>query len=251
MSSLNGQVALVTGGGQGVGLGIAQALAAAGAHLVITGRDEGKLRTAAATIAKHGVEVLTVVADGRQRASAQQAVATAVARFGRLDVLVNNAQSSVPGIALEDLTDEQIAMTLESGLLATLYFMQAAFAHLKERGGSIINLGSREGVIGGKGFGIYAATKEGVRGLSRSAAREWGRHGIRVNVINPAALSPAAITYLEQHPDYARQLAAGIPLGRLGDPAADIGPVAVFLASAESRYLTGQTLNADGGQVML
>ena len=90
-----------------------------------------------------------------------------------------------------------------------------------------------------------------MRGLSRSAAREWGRHGIRVNVINPAALSPAAITYLEQHPDYAKELAAGIPLGRLGDPAGDIGPVAVFLASADSHHLTGQTLNADGGQVML
>jgi len=251
MNKLQGQVAIVTGGGQGVGLGVALSLAAAGANIVITGRQEDKLRKAADTISAHGVEVLTIVGDTRKRASATETVAATIARFGRLDILVNNAQSSTPGVALENIDDATIALTLESGLLGTLYYMQAGFPHLKQRGGSIINLGSREGIHGGAGFGIYSATKEGIRGLSRTAAREWGKYDIRVNVICPAALSPAAVEYLDKHPDEAKAYLAEIALGRFGDPQQDIGPIAVFLASADSRYLTGQTLNADGGQMML
>ena len=249
MKKLQGKT--VTGGGQGVGLGIATALAEAGANIVITGRHLDKLKSAAEGIEKHGVRVLPLEADVRQRSNANRVVAACIEHFGRLDILVNNAQSNLTGIPLETYDDEQIALILESGLLGTLYFMQAAFPHLKESRGSIINLGSREGVEGGKGFGVYAATKEGVRGLSRTAAREWGVHGIRVNVINPAALSPAAVTYLDSHPEEAKAYLATIALGYFGDPAKDIGPVAVFLASDEARYITGQTLNADGGQVML
>lgn len=251
MKTLLGQVAIVTGGGQGVGRGVALSLAAAGANIVITGRHEDKLRKAADAVSAHGVDVLTVVGDARKRASANETVAATIARFGRLDILVNNAQSSTPGLALENIDDETIALTLESGLLGTLYYMQASFPHLKQRGGSIINLGSREGIHGGAGFGIYSATKEGIRGLSRTAAREWGKYGIRVNVICPAALSPAAVEYLDEHPEHAKAYLAQIALGRFGDPQQDIGPIAVFLASADSRYLTGQTLNADGGQMML
>ena len=142
--------------------------------------------------ASAGAEVETIAGDARKRETAERDVAAAITRFGRLDVLVNNAQTSVPGVPLEQIDDATIALTLESGLLGTLYHMQAAFPHMQARGGSIINLGSREGVFGGVGFGIYAATKEGIRGLSRTAAREWGKHKIRVNVICPAALSPAA-----------------------------------------------------------
>jgi NAD(P)-dependent dehydrogenase (short-subunit alcohol dehydrogenase family) len=129
--------------------------------------------------------------------------------------------------------------------------MQASLPHLQIQGGSVINCGSREGIVGGAGFSIYAATKEGIRGLSRSAAREWGRHGIRVNVICPAALSPAAVAYLAAHPQEDEQCRAAMGLGRFGDPDADIGAIAVFLASDASRYVTGQTINADGGQAML
>lgn len=251
MKKLQGQVAIVTGGGQGVGFGIAQALADAGASIVINGRDEQKLTRAATDLRVRGVEALTVMADARKREDAKRTVAAAVDRFGRLDILVNNAQSSVPGMLLEQLDDETIDLTLESGFYGTLYHMQAAFAHLKAQGGSIINLGSREGIIGGVGFSIYAATKEAIRALSRSAAREWGRYNIRVNVICPAALSPAAVKYLAEHPTEAEKYRATIALGRFGDPYADIGPACVFLAGPESIYVTGQTLNADGGQTML
>ncbi len=251
MAQLKGKVAIVTGGGQGVGLGIATALAGAGASLVITGRDAAKLDAAAIGLRALGGAVECVTADVRRRADALRVVASTIARFDRLDVLVNNAQSSHPGQKLEEIDDETIALTLESGPVGTLYHMQAAFPHLKERGGSIINLGSREGIHGGPGFGIYAAAKEGVRALSRVAAREWGQHGIRVNVICPAALSPIAVKYLEEHPQEADMYRKEIALGRFGDPASDIGPVAVFLAGDDSRYVTGQTINADGGLMML
>lgn len=249
--ALQGKVALITGAGQGVGLGIARSFALAGAKLVLTGRDEGKLAAVAANFIAEGFAVETVAGDVRLRETAERNVAAAVNRFGQLDILVNNAQSSVPGTPLEKIDDPTIALTLESGLLGTLYHMQAAYPHLQQRGGSIINLGSREGEFGGPGFGIYAATKEGIRGLSRVAAREWGRHKIRVNVICPAALSPAAKTYLDAHPKEAEYYLSQIALGYFGDPQDDIGPLAVFLASDAARYVTGQTVNADGGQVML
>jgi NAD(P)-dependent dehydrogenase (short-subunit alcohol dehydrogenase family) len=249
--ALEGKVALITGAGQGVGFGIAQAFATAGANLVITGRDGAKLETAAAKFRAAGAEVAIVPGDVRTRETALRDVAAAVERFGRLDVLVNNAQSSVPGTPLEQIDDATIALTLESGLLGTLYHMQAAFPHLKVNGGSIINFGSREGEFGGVGFGIYAATKEGIRGLSRTAAREWGKYGIRVNVICPAALSPAAVTFLEEHPKEAEYYRSQIALGYFGDPLVDVAPVAVFLAGDASRYVSGQTINVDGGMVML
>lgn len=251
MGSLDGKVALITGGGQGVGLGIAAAFAKAGASIMLTGRNGGKLESAAASLELAGGEVATLVADVAQRSDAVRSVEATVARFGRLDCLVNNAQSSVHGVALADLDDEQIALVMGSGLMGTIYHMQAAYPHLKQRGGSVINFGSREGIHGGKGFGAYAATKEGIRGWSRVAAREWGVDKIRVNVLCPAALSPAANDYLENNPEHAKAYLATIALGYFGDPAGDIGPIATFLASDDSRYLTGQTLNADGGQEML
>ena len=251
--SLDGKVAIVTGVGDGIGVAVARAFAAEGASLVVSRRSEENLTRIVGELEGGGATVVGVVADVRRRADADHTIATAVDRFGRLDVLVNNAQAKVEG-TLRDLAtmdDETIALYLESGLLGTFYHMQAAFPHLKDRGGSIINFGSREGIVGGVGFAAYAAAKEGVRGLSRVAAREWGPHKIRVNVLCPAALSPSATKYLEQHPDRREMYLRAISLGYFGDPGADIAPVAVFLASDQSAYVTGQTLNVDGGQVML
>ena len=251
MGQLTGKVALITGGGQGVGLGIALAFAAEGATLVITGRDAAKLEAAAEPLRASGTKIAVWAGDVRKRQDAVRAVEAAITNFGRLDVLVNNAQSSTPGTPFEDMDDATMRLTLESGILGTVQHMQAAFPHMKAGGGSIINLGSREGIYGGLGFGIYAATKEGIRGLSRVAAREWGKYNIRVNVICPAALSPIAIKYLADFPEQAEMYRKEISLGRFGDPQQDIGPAAVFLASDASRYVTGQTLNVDGGQMML
>lgn len=251
MQRLNNKVAIITGAGQGVGLGIAQAFADEGAKLVITGRNAEKLEAVVDDLCDRGAEVLVVPGDARLRSSANEAVAAAIKRFGQLDILVNNAQSTVPGTPLEDHDDEMISMIMESGFRGTLQHMQAAFPHMKERGGSIINLGSREGIFGGVGMGVYAANKEAIRGLSRTAAREWGKHRIRVNIICPAALSPAAVTFLADHPEQAEMYRKELALGYFGDSYEDIAPVAAFLASDQARYITGQTLNADGGQMML
>ena len=249
---LTGKAAVITGAGQGVGLGIARTFASAGADLVITGRDAAKLQRAADELAGLGARVAVSAVDAGDPAAAQRAVQTAIDRFGGLDVLVNNAQSSKPGTLLEETDEATLRMTLESGFFGTFHHMQAAFPPMQARGGgSIINFGSREGIFGGVGFAAYAATKEAIRGLSRSAAREWGRHGIRINVLCPAALSPKAVTYLAEHPAEAEMYRKEISLGRFGDPEADIGPTALFLASDDARYVTGQTINADGGQMML
>lgn len=251
MKKLEGKVAIVTGGGQGCGLGIARALAANGAHIVLTGRHEDKLKAVAPSIEKHGVQVLIVPGNVRDRKHAGETVAATIAKFGRLDILVNNAVSMIPVMPIEQIDDEGMDSVIESGLYGTIYFSQAAFAPLKVKGGSIINLGSREGILGSKGMSIYAATKEAIRGFSRASAREWGAYGIRVNVLNPAALSPGVEQWIKENPETMKQIAAQIAMGRLGDAETDIGPIAVFLASDESAYMTGQTLNVDGGQAML
>jgi NAD(P)-dependent dehydrogenase (short-subunit alcohol dehydrogenase family) len=248
--SLEGRVALITGAGQGIGLAIAKAFASAGARLAITGRDAEKIERAAERLVALGAEVITLPGDVGKRSVAKDNVAAVVQRFGQIDVLVNNAQASVPGVPLADIDDDMVALSMESGLYGSLYHMQAAFPHMKERGGSIINFGSRTGTVGEVGFGIYAATKEGIRGLSRVAAREWGPHGIRVNVICPAALTDAAKKFAIDYPEQNQYFMSIIPLRRLGDPDSDIAPVAVFLASDEARYVTGQTINVEGGMTM-
>jgi NAD(P)-dependent dehydrogenase (short-subunit alcohol dehydrogenase family) len=251
MDRLRGKVAIVTGGGQGVGLGITQVFAREGARVLITGRTPGKLEAAVAELRAAGGEADWIAGTAGVRADAEAAVAKAVELFGGLDILVNNAQTSRPGTMFEDTDDALFAQTIESGLYGTFQHMQAALPHMKARGGSIINFGSFEGIHGGEGFAAYAATKEAIRGLSRTAARELGKHKIRVNVICPAALSPIAQQWLKDFPEEAAKVMKLIALGYLGDCADDIGPAALFLASDDSRYVTGQTINVDGGQMML
>jgi NAD(P)-dependent dehydrogenase (short-subunit alcohol dehydrogenase family) len=251
MGRLSGKVAIVTGAGQGVGLGVAQAFADEGASLVITGRVAEKLKAAVADLEQRGARVVVCPGDAGRRESAEAAVKAAIDAFGRLDVLVNNAQATKPGVPVEAITDEDLALSFDSGFRATLYHMQAAFPHLKERGGSIINFGTKVGIIPTPGMGAYAATKEAIRGLTRIAAKEWGAHQIRINIINPASLSPGAAEYLDANPEEKAHHVSEIALGYFGDARLDIGAVALFLASDAGRYVTGQTINADGGQVML
>jgi len=250
MTRLNGKVAIVTGASQGIGLAIAHAFVREGAAVVMSARRGDVLAQEAEKLAAEGGQVEAVTADVASKDDAARTVAAAIARFGRLDILVNNAQTTRQA-GVESITDEAIALTFGSGLFGTLYHMQAAFPHLKARGGSIINFGTRQGIYGEPGDGIYGANKEGIRALSRSAAREWGQFGIRINVINPAGLSPAAARFFAENPERGQKYMDDISLRRFGDLDTDIAPVAVFLASEDSRYLTGQTLNADGGQIML
>jgi 2-hydroxycyclohexanecarboxyl-CoA dehydrogenase len=246
-SRLAGRVAVVTGGGQGVGRGIALALAKEGAGVFIAGRTLEKCLRVAGEITDFGGAARAHQCDVGDRGEIVDMVAAAVHAFGGLDILVNNAQSAVQR-PLIDLTDDDIELCYRTGALATLYGMQAAYPHLKERGGgSIINLGSSTAIEGNRTFGAYAMAKEAIRGLSRVAAREWGPDGIRINVVVPNAMSPGAEDFRERHPAQFQRQLDRIPLRRMGDPETDIGRAVVALVSDDMSYQTGGTVMLTGG----
>ncbi|MFI5953190.1 SDR family NAD(P)-dependent oxidoreductase [Cryptosporangium sp. NPDC051539] len=244
---LTGKVVLVTGAGQGIGRGIALALAKEGADVVLAGRTPSKCEAVAASIAEFGGSAHAVACDVGVRAEMDAAVAETVDRFGGLDALINNAATSVRR-SVAELTDEDVEACWRSGAVATLYGMQAALPHLRERGGgAIVNFGSSTAISGNALFGAYAMAKEAIRGLSRVAAREWGRYGIRVNVLVPNAHSPSSEVFREEHPEMFARMEKALMLKRVGDPEADIGRAVVALVSDDLAYLTADTLMLTGG----
>jgi NAD(P)-dependent dehydrogenase (short-subunit alcohol dehydrogenase family) len=245
---LAGRVAVVTGAGQGVGRGIARRFAREGAAVTVAEIDAARGEAVAAELAALGAKSLFVPTDVSRRDAVEAMVGATVDRFGGLDILVSNAQWVSDKVPLEDKTDEMLAGTLGSGLWATFWAMQAALPHLRERGGGrVINLCSLIGRTGQPGYADYAATKEAIAGLTRVAANEWARDGILVNAIAPVARTPAVDRYAVDHPEAVRAAEQANPLGRLGDPEDDIGGVALFLASDDARYVTGVTIDVDGG----
>jgi NAD(P)-dependent dehydrogenase (short-subunit alcohol dehydrogenase family) len=250
MNRLDGRTVIVTGGGQGIGRGVCLAIAKEGANVVAVGRTGAKVERVRDEILELGGCATAVALDISSRAGAAAAVAAAVDEFASLDALVNNAQDSVQR-PIEDTTDDDVARAYKSGPLATLYMMQAALTHLRERGGSIVNFGSSTALVGAETFGSYAMAKEAIRGLTRVAAREWGQYGIRVNSVCPAAMSPAAEEWAERNPTAFAKVVKSIPLGRFGDPETDIGNAVVALVSDDLRYLTGGTLVLEGGRVIV
>jgi NAD(P)-dependent dehydrogenase (short-subunit alcohol dehydrogenase family) len=244
---LVGKRAVVTGAGQGVGRGIALALAKEGAAVVVAGRTLDKVERTAEEIRAIGGESLAVRCDVGAAADVDRLFGDTVPAVGGLDILVNNAQSVPPNRRLQDVPIDDVELALGTGPVATLRCMQAGFPHLRERGGSIVNLGSNTAIEGAPLFGAYAMAKEGIRGLSRVAAREWGRFGIRVNVICPFGDSPSAVEFNEAHPDAAKAILRSTPLGRMGDCEQDIGRAVAALVSDGMSYLTGATVMLDGG----
>ncbi|NLY21173.1 MAG: SDR family oxidoreductase [Tissierellia bacterium] len=248
MIELKDKVVLITGGGQGIGLGLAQAFAEAGANLVITGRTLSKLEKAKAELeSEYGIKVLPVTADGGNEDAVKNAIELTIKEFGRLDTVVNNAQVSASGVKLVDHSVEQFDLAIYSGLYATFFYMKHAYPYLKETKGSVINFATGAGLFGKDGQSSYAAAKEGIRGMSRVAATEWGVDGIRVNVVCPLVMSDGLIRWKEEYPELYERTIQSIPMGRMGDAKDDIGSVCVFLASDYSRYLTGETLTLQGG----
>lgn len=245
---LKGQVALITGGGQGVGQGIALALAAQGAHVVVTGRTLEKCETTADLIKARGVKALSLRCNVKSKEDLEAIVAATIAEFGRLDILVNNAQEVARGPLL-DLTDEQMNANWSSGPLATHRLMKMAYPHLKETKGCIVNMCSsvmKRWDVGT--YGAYAAVKAAIEQLTRAGACEWGKDGIRVNAIMPHAKSPALAGWMKANPAEAEHFQNGIPLGYVGECEDDIGAFVAMMCTDNSRYLTGQIIGLDGGQ---
>ena len=249
MSLLAGKIAMVTGAGQGVGRGIALALAKAGASVLVVGRTEAKLLAVCAEIESVGARAAPLLCDVSDLEAVGQTVNAAAAKFGGLDILVNNAYDGVFGPLLS-LTDEGFQRGFVSGPFATFRLMVAAHPHLKARGGgAIVNLGTSAAVRwDAANYGAYSAAKEAVRALTRAAACEWGADGIRVNTICPLANSPALDAWAKNRPEEAEAFFATVPLHRIGDCEADIGAAVVFIVSPAAAYLTGATVPLDGGQ---
>ena len=247
---LAGKVSIVTGAGQGIGAAIAHAFAREGAKLLITGRTMSKLEAVVADIKASGGEAAALQAVAGDREDSRRAVAEAIGRWGHVDVLVNNAHSFTDYLPLDDpKMEENCLIDMQSAFIGSLQLMQACYPHMRQQGGgSVINMGSSYGIRCEPGFLAYAASKEAIRALTRTAAREWGPDKVRVNTILPAAMSPKAISYLEQSNSYDAELAK-VALGRFGGPK-DIAPLALFLASDAGDYITGQTIGADGGSTM-
>jgi NAD(P)-dependent dehydrogenase (short-subunit alcohol dehydrogenase family) len=237
------KVALVTGAGQGAGLGVAEALADDGATVAVVGRTRSKLEVAAGGIESRGGTAVAVRCDVGSADEIDATVAQVVAQFGRVDILVNAAHHNTRGGRLLDIADDDVDLLWRTGPLATLRFMRACHPHLAG-GGSIVNFGSGA-QYAPEGYGVYAGTKDAIQAITRAAAVEWGRDGIRANVIVPHVTSPSMEAALADPARRERSLAS-IPIGRFGQPA-DIGRVAAFLAGPDAAFVTGQTLLVDGG----
>ncbi|WP_226437595.1 SDR family NAD(P)-dependent oxidoreductase [Rhodococcus yananensis] len=250
MAELTGRIALVTGAGQGVGRGIALALASRGAAVALAGRTVGKVEAVADEIRSRAGEAHAFSCDVTDPDSIAALVGAVVDEFGGLSILVNNAQTTVNG-ALLDVSEDEYGAVMDSGPRATWRLMRTCHPHLKG-GGTIVNLGSAAGVRWDpSGYGVYAAAKEGIRSLTRAAACEWARDGIRVNAVLPLASSPALEQWSQERPDEAGDYLRTVPLGRFGDPEDDIGAAVVFLCGDDSRFITGHSLPVDGGQVLM
>jgi 2-hydroxycyclohexanecarboxyl-CoA dehydrogenase len=251
MNRLSGKVAIVTGAGQGVGRGIALALAKEGASVVLAGRTEEKVQRVAGELKALGLRALAIRCDVGVRADVDATVAATVAAFGTVDILFNNAFCGNDPMPIEATTEEYMREAIQTNIFGCFYFIQACFPYLKRKGGRIINFATGAGIEGWGYLFTYAATKEAVRAMTRVTAREWGQFKITSNVMAPMANSPAMKLFETSRPEQFRAMMAATPLGYVGDCEADIGPVAVFLASDESRYLTGHTFTPDGGRFMI
>jgi NAD(P)-dependent dehydrogenase (short-subunit alcohol dehydrogenase family) len=249
MHSVEGKVVIITGSGKGVGRGMALHLGKGGARIVVAEWKRDLMQRTCDELAALGVDHLGVACDIQQQDQIDAMVAATVERFGRVDGLVNNAQTFRPLASIADVSEDDVDVFYNSGVKGTLWAMQAVHPHMqRQQWGRIVNFASSMGITGGRGFAAYNASKEAVRALTRTAAREWAPDGIVVNAIAPAAA--------DHHGEGAKQsegyriFVENCPMGRQGDPELDIGPLAWFLCSDACRYLTGHTFMADGGAFM-
>ena len=246
MEALKDRVAIVTGAGQGVGRGVAMALAAEGAKVAVTGRTVSKCETVVAEIEERGGQAIAIRCDVESRADVDDTVAATVEEWGQLDILVNNAQTLVYK-TVRNFEEADLESMWQSGPVATLRFQQAAFPHLRQTKGVIVNMGSGSSIMPHPLMSGYAMAKEAIRVLSRVTALEWAKFGIRVNSICPLAETPGWDLFTGSAPGAEEQVLSTIPLGRMGHPENDIGRAVVYLCGNDGSYITGTTLMLDGG----
>jgi NAD(P)-dependent dehydrogenase (short-subunit alcohol dehydrogenase family) len=243
---LSGRVALVTGTSRGLGQYMARALANAGADLVLTSRDIGRLAPFEAEIKALGRRAFCTELDVRSHESIEKAVAAAESAFGKLDILVNNAGCNVRKSAL-DVTWEDWNLILETNLRGSFFVSQAvARGMIARQYGRIINIGSVTAVAGYAGLAPYGASRGGIKQLTMSLADDWGKYGVTVNCLAPGWFRTEQNKVLYENTEWVEYLCDRIPLKRPGQPE-DLDAAVVFLAAESSRYITGQTLLVDGG----
>ena len=220
--------------------------------VVCTGRREAPIQQTVAKIEELGGQGLAMTCDSADRARVEEVVKAAVDTFGSIDVIVNNGQAIVPSAPVEDTTYENMLAAWQSGTIGSLNYMQAAFPYMKEQHeGRIINFASATGMFGIAGQLAYGSNKEALRGLTKIAAKEWGQHGICVNVVLPGAESPAAKAWAEKFPEEYKKQVMLNPMPRFGDPEDDIAPVVAFLAGPDSCYFSGQSVIVDGANSIM
>lgn len=249
IGNLQGQVAIVTGGGQGIGEGIARCFAAAGASVLIATRTASNGQAVADSIASQGGIAKLLQTDIGNHSEVNRTVAHAVDTFGRLDIVVHNA-GIYPMLSIEQLGDDDLERTFAVNLKAGFWLIQAALPHLRRQGGGRFLFTSS---VTGPNVAMpctahYAASKSGLNGLIRTAALELARENITVNGIEPGYILTPAMVALGS-PEEIAQMAACIPAGKLGAPL-DIANAMLFLASKEAAYITGQTIVVDGGSTL-
>jgi NAD(P)-dependent dehydrogenase (short-subunit alcohol dehydrogenase family) len=242
-------VVLITGALTGIGRATALAFAEEGAHLVVSGRREEEGQKLVAELRKVGAEAEFVRSDVRQEAEVQSLVDKTVARFGRLDVAVNNAGTEgTPGPVTEQ-TAETYKATFDTNVLGTLLSMKHELRIMVARGhGSIVNVSSTYGRVGGAGASVYVASKHAVEGLTKAAALEVAESGVRVNVVAPGPIDTGMLNRFTGTPEKKAALVAGVPLKRVGKPE-EIAQTILFVASDKASFITGASIAVDGGKL--
>src|SRR5439155_19613528 len=232
-----GRAGVGTGAARGIGRGVALRLGRNGASVVAAEWKEHRAVRTVDEITALGVPALAAVCDISSKDQVETMVAAAIERFGRVDALVNNAQTFRPQAPMASVSEEDVDVFYDSGVKGTLWGMQAAHPHMQRAGwGRIVNFASAAGITGMPGYGAYNASKEAIRARTRTAAREWGRDGVVVNCICPGAASKRGQEAAARDEDAHREFMRDHPMGRQGDPEADIAPVVLFLCSEAGRY---------------
>jgi gluconate 5-dehydrogenase len=251
MFSLGGRVALVPGGGGGIGAPMAEALAQAGAKVAVAGRSAETLQAAVDLVTKAGSEGLAITADATSEDDAERMVRETVDRFGRIDIVVNAVGGGAGKVLhpAEEYPRDAWDWIMELNVRSTLVPTQAAARSMIERaeGGAILNITSVRALLGiNAGYSAYVAAKGAIASLTRQWATEWAKYGIRVNAIMPTFVDTPQVAMLLGDPDFKKGIVDRIPLGRVGETKDIVGP-AIFLVSDAASFVTGQVLGIDGG----